>query len=119
MTDHVHVYEMHGRCIRSAPMREMRGPDDQAAADGVPAGLRRALLDMGFLLRDWSRTENAGLVSTKEQSYIVRVKPAGLMRDMRSTKDTLEAIRESGVPIDGLEAWIGDYIQTPSTEDAA
>jgi len=108
MTNHVHVYDMRGRCLRSVPLAE--GAADAAPDARVPASpaLRRTLLECGLVMTDWDRVERAGLVSQSGVAAIVRIKSDGMQRDMRSGGVTamMDTIRRDGASIDVHDAWV-------------
>lgn len=124
MADHVHVYDMKGRCIRSTPLRNDAPNDDAASEIGATVALRRTLLDLGFVLREWDRAELGGTavhavtpghlrVSQEDQTadketFLVRIKSDPMQRDMRRGGVTmhLESVRRNGATVDLLDAWV-------------
>lgn len=106
--NHVHVYDMRGRCIRSVPIGDAASPADAATAVGASGALRKALLDLGFVLREWHDEEQAGLAITGDEQFVVRVKSVGMQRDMLpfGLRRTVEMIEREGVAINRFEAWL-------------
>ena len=124
MADHVHVYDMKGRCIRSAPLRNDAANIDAASEMGASVALRRTLLDLGFVLREWECTDRGGTAvhavtpghlrvthddqTADKETFLVRIKSDPMQRDMRKGGVTmhLETVRKHGAPIDLLDAWV-------------
>ena len=108
MTDHVHVYDMQGRCLRSVPLAG-GGPDAEAGARVcAPPSVRRTVLELGLVLTDWEPGERVGLASQSGVAAIVRIKPDGMQRNMRAAGVTamVEDIRRTGASIDAHDAWL-------------
>jgi len=103
MSDHLHVYTGSGRCIRSVPYR-----DEGREHEGVPVGVLRALLDLGFTATEWNKAESAGLASLNGETHIVRIKADAMQRDMRAggAAHMISSIHHGGTEISAHDAWL-------------
>ena len=108
MTDTVHIYDMQGRCVRSAPLATRPPIDDAASRIGATTGLRKTLLDLGLVLTEWADDERCGMASIGGEARLVRIKPDTVQRDMRKGGVALhlEAVRAHGSSVDVHDAWM-------------
>lgn len=97
MFGHLHIYDLRGRCIHSAPSR---GDTERLRGD-VPVAFLRALRESGFTATAWHADDNAGLATQHGHEYLFRVKPDAIRHDMRpgGAGAAIAAIRNDGVAV--------------------
>ena len=99
MKKHLHFYTTGGRCTASMPIGSRNvHPSIEAT---LTSCLQFQLLGCGYRLVRWCDEEQAGTVVSNGVEMIVRVKPEGLMRDMKPIGATqmLATIRRDGVDV--------------------
>lgn len=100
MRKHLHFYTAKGRCTASMPIGDANIHASIEAT--LTSCLQYQLFGCGYCLRRWCEEEQAGIVTSNGIEMIVRVKPEGLMRDMKPIGATqmLATIARDGVDVE-------------------
>ena len=104
MADHLHLYDMTGRCVASGAVTR----DPAGIAPCAEPGVRPALLDLGFTLSGWNATGRGGFAMKNGVRHIVRIKSDPMRRDMRAGGVTMtcKALEEGLAEVDPFTAWM-------------
>jgi len=80
MSDHMHIYTTKGRCIGTRAIGDRTISREIEAT--IAARLQFDLISQGMTLKLWNANARAGLLRSKDQSFIVRIKPTGVAKNM-------------------------------------